>query len=280
MWGQEIQSYSEIEANRDAFLEWQMTEEPEIEFFARSTSDDGEVETAVAVIVDGIDIEEASVALQGPDGWCEVMFLHLNIKSCVHGENEDGQWMRLYMGRKFYQDPRNVRQIDMEFSSGATEDGVRWVFLTADEGPFNTSDYRFVLSAIPAENGTYVQLVSSQKASRAATWAINLYYATLARGKIGFSVVGTDRDGNPEYSTGDEAMLERNVVRYLIAIRTYMQTYRKSGIEGMQERAAIWFDATEEYARQLREVSREDYLRNKEREYLHQIELQAEISGQ
>ena len=278
--GQEIPSYSQIEANRNALLEWQRTEAPEMEFFAQSTSDNGEVETAVAVVIEGIDIEEASVALRGPGAWCEVMFLHLNIKSCVNGENENGQWMRLYMGRKFYQDPRNVEQIEMRFSSGTTDDGVRWVTLTADEGPFNTSDYRLVLSAIEAENGTYAQIGSSQKAGRAASWAIKLYYATLARGKIGFSVVGADREGDPEYSTGDEAMLERNVVRYLIAIRAYMQTYTMSGIEGMRERAAMWFDATEEYAAQLHEVDREDYLRNKDREYLHQMELQSEISGQ
>ena len=252
----------------------------ECPLYARSISNEGEVATAVAIIVEGVDIEEASVVLQGPGAWCEVMFLHLNIKSCIHGENEDGQWIRLYMGRKFYQDPRNVEQIEMAFSSGATDDGVRWITLMAEEGPFNTSDYRFVLSAIPAENGTYVQLGSSQKAGRAASWAIKLYYATLARGKIGFSVVGTDRNGNPEYSKGDEAMLERNVVRYLIAITAYMQTYEIPGVEGMRKRAELWFDATEEYAAQLREVDREDYLRAKEREYQHQLELQSEISGE
>ncbi|MEJ2177327.1 MAG: hypothetical protein P8Y12_05135, partial [Gammaproteobacteria bacterium] len=42
--------------------------------------------------------------------------------------------------------------------------------------------------------------------------------------------------------------------------------------------AAMWFDATEEYALQLHEVSREDYLDAKRREYDNQVKLQSEIT--
>ena len=71
------------------------------------------------------------------------MFLHLNIKSCVHGENEDGQWIRLYMGRKFYQDPSDVEQIDMESFSGETL-SQGWIYTQLKPGKhvvaFNTPE--------------------------------------------------------------------------------------------------------------------------------------------
>ena len=91
----------------------------------------------------------------------------------------------MYMGKKSYQTPKKAEEIELQFNSGVTGDGVNWVNLTADEGPYGTSDYFVGLSAIPAENGTYAQLRSSQKASGAATGAMNFYYKTLARDKIG-----------------------------------------------------------------------------------------------
>ncbi len=75
-------------------------------------------------------------------------------------------------------------------------------------------------------------------------------------------------------------MLERNVVRYLLALRAFMQTHAIVGLEGMRTRAAIWYDATERYAEQLHEVERDDYLRDKEKEYEHQVKLQTELNSQ
>ncbi len=274
----EIPSYVDIAANRDALVKWLATNQSGVEFYTESVPIEGGAETEIALIVDGIEIDEASETLTGPGAWCEVLFLHLNVKSCVYGMSEDGRWLRMYMGRKFYQDPKKAKQIELQFDSGITDDNVSWVTLTADEGPFNTSDYYVGLFAIDAENGTYAQIRSSQKTGGAATAAVNLYFNTLARNKVGFSVVGTDSKGNPKYSVGSQAALERNVVRYLLALRIFMQTHTVDGAEGMRTRTELWYDATDRYAEQLYEVDRDDYLRDKEKEYRHQVELQAAVN--
>ncbi|MFW2404858.1 MAG: hypothetical protein ACN4GT_08825, partial [Gammaproteobacteria bacterium] len=202
-----------------------------------------------------------------------------NVKACTYDETENGQSIKMYMGRKFYQNPKKAQQIELEFNTGITADGVSWVTLTADEGPFDTSDYYIGLFAIDAENGAYAQLLSSQKVGKAAGGAADLYFATLGASKFGFSVVGTHKDGSPKYSKGAQAALERNVVRYLLALRAYMQTHELDGIDGLRKRAALWYDATENYAEQLHEVDRDDYLRDKEKEHRHQVELQARVNG-
>ena len=73
-------------------------------------------------------------------------------------------------------------------------------------------------------------------------------------------------------------MLERNVVRYLLALRTLMETHTIAGLQGVRIRTRSWYDATERYAEQLHEVEREDYLRDKEKEYQHQVEMQAAVN--
>lgn len=271
----EVPSYAELTKNREALVEWQATNQSGVEFFIRSESNHGVAETDIALFFDSIDLDEGTAILSGPDAWCEVLFLHMNVKTCTYGKNEDDQWLKMYMGRKFYQKPKKDKAIELQFNSGLTDDGVNWVAMTADEGPFNTSDYYLGLFAIQAENGIYVQLRSSQKTGRAASSAMNLYYKTLARDKIGFSVVGTDKKGNPEYSKGTQAMLERNVVRYLLAMRVFTQTHTISGLKGLQTRAKLWYDATERYAEQLHEVERDDFLHHKEKEYQNMVEMQA-----
>lgn len=276
---QDIPSYAEIEANRDALIEWLATDQSGVEFYTKSVPFEGGAETNIALIVDGIDIEKASASLYGPEAWCELLFLHINVKACTYGNSEDGQWIKLYMGRKFYQHPKKAKQIKLEFNSGISDDDLNWATLTADEGPFNTSDYYIGLFAIEANNGIYVQLRSSQKADSVATSATDLYFKTLGKNKVGFSIVGTDHNGKPKYSGGAQAALERNVVRYLLAAQIYMQTHSQTGIDGMRNRTKLWYDATEKYAEQLHEVERDDYLRDKEKEYHHQVDTQAAVNN-
>lgn len=276
---QNLPDLAELEENRDKYVEWLASAPPGVDFYATSVPLEGGADTTIALLIDGLDPEEAAAQLYGADAWCEIVFLHLNVKSCTHRESDGQRWMKMYMGRKYYQHPKKAKQIEVSFDSGTTEDGILWVSLTADEGPYNTRDYVVSLVAIPSENGMYAQFRSAAMTGKAIAGAMDLYFATLARSKIGFSIVGTDKDGNPEYSGGTLAMLERNVVRYLIALDAYMHTYDSAGDNPMLERAEMWFDATERFPEQLHEVERENYLRDKAKEYAHQRELQAEAES-
>ena len=46
------------------------------------------------------------------------------------------------------------------------------------------------------------------------------YFATLGRGKVGFTVTGTDQNGKALYIGGPRGAIERNAVRYYFAIQT------------------------------------------------------------
>jgi hypothetical protein len=61
--------------------------------------------------------------------------------------------------------------------------------------------------------------------------------------------------------------VERNVMRYFLAIRTDLQTRGVPPAQRLEARLAHWFDATERYARQLHEVDRDAYLRMKRSEH-------------
>lgn len=275
---QNVPSYAELAANQAKLVEWMAANESGAKLYAESEPSDDVQKTQLALVVEGVDLESASTILAGPDAWCELMILHLNVKACVYGGSGDDQWIELYMGKKSYQRPDQAEDMRLNFSSGVNDDGVSWVELSADKGPYGTSEYYVGLYAIKAENGSYVQIASSQKVGRTAMSAMNMYFKTVARNKVGFSTVGTERNGEPKYSTGSQAALERNVARYLIAVNLYLPTHNVTGMQGLQMRAAPWFDETEKYPRQLHEVDRDDYLENKEKEYQNQLQLQAEIS--
>lgn len=270
-----VPSFDELEAKRVAFERWLASDSRGMEFRTESQQSDGGMETRIALNIDDIEVIKASETLSGPDAWCEILFLHLNVKACVYGQTGDRQWIRLYMGRKYYQAVEDTEMIELDFRSGVSDDGVSWVTLAADEGPYNTSDYRVALAAIEHGGGVYAELTSSQSAGSAINTAMDMYFATLARNKVGFSVIGSKWNGEPEYVGGAQGMLERNVVRYLLALRAYMQTHEMDGLQGMNQRLLLWFNATEAYARQLHEVERADYLRDKKREYQQQLRLQS-----
>jgi hypothetical protein len=53
----------------------------------------------------------------------------------------------------------------------------------------------------------------------AARVAIKAYLATIGREKVGFSIVGYQRDGRPVYIGNLLGLVERNAMRYYLAIR-------------------------------------------------------------
>jgi hypothetical protein len=84
------------------------------------------------------------------------------------------------------------------------------------------------------------------------------YLATLGSDKVGF----TKKDG--DYIGGVRGVVERNTMRYYLAIDSYVNAPAASQLE---QRLGTWFDATEQYAQQLHEVDRNDYMEMKRHEF-------------
>ena len=95
---------------------------------------------------------------------------------------------------------------------------------------------------------------------------MQVYLKTLARNKVGFTVVETDENGNPVYVKGLEGMIERNAMRYYLALKTYLQTLKLPPEDRFEAAISTWFDMTEQYATQLHEMERSEYLEQKRKE--------------
>ena len=88
---------------------------------------------------------------------------------------------------------------------------------------------------------------------------MNAYLATLGKDKVGFSIESTQANGEPNYIQGVRGIVERNTMRYYLAIDAYLATLKEAPETQLEKRLQYWFDSTERYATQLHEVERTEY---------------------
>ena len=69
-------------------------------------------------------------------------------------------------------------------------------------------------------------------------------------------------------------MLERNAMRYFLAIEAHLAALAVPPGERFEKRLQTWFTSSERYAHQLHEMDRAEYLDLKRRAYARQQTLQ------
>ena len=220
-------------------------------------------------------LDDLYKAISMPDNWCEFVPLHLNIKSCTYTQGPQPT-ITFYAGRKFYEPPEDAFELKYQFQTTEHETDKFRVQLTAKDGPLGTSDYTIVVEALSLENETLLHMGLSYKTgltSRAATWG---YLSTIGKDKVGFSIV-EQKAGNPVYIKGINGIIERNVMRYFLALSVYLDTLNLDTDELFLRRAEAWYDLTEEYATQLHELDKQEYIEAKQKEYINQQEMQRKI---
>ncbi len=133
--------------------------------------------------------------------------------------------------------------------------------LTSDSGPYSTRNYRIRLQAIPVGGGrTFLHLTYAYEYGFAGRLAMQAYLATVGHGKVGFTIIGNSADGAPQYIGGVRGIVERNTMRYFIAIDSYLGALAAPREQQLEKRLESWYDASERYPRQLHEVDRISYL--------------------
>ena len=206
--------------------------------------------------------ERVRDGLKTPANWCEVLMLHLNTKHCAV---QGGDMVTVALGRKFDQPLSEATPVKFKFQLAAATADYLDARLSADEGPMSTRNYRIELTGTPIEGGkSFIHLSYSYAYGTAARFAMSAYLATLGSDKVGFTSTGKDAEGKPQYIGGVRGVVERNTMRYYLAIDSFLDSPAASELD---KRFAGWFDATEQYARQLHEVDRADYLTMKRNEY-------------
>ncbi|MDD2310521.1 MAG: hypothetical protein PHH91_13150 [Desulfuromonadaceae bacterium] len=235
----------------------------------------------VHVDVYGIfDYPFSSVAdyLKVPANWCDIVSLHPNVKACTYRGLPGGQLLTFYPGKKVYQPPDDTRKVLYRYRVVALQPRYLNIDLAAEAGPFGTKDHRMKFEALPLDGGrTFVHVSYAYSDSVALRLATKIYFATLGRGKVGFTVTGTDSNGRPVYIGGPRGALERSAVRYYLAIQTFMDTLRYPEESRFSRRISQWHDLTSRYRKQLFDLSKNEYIAFKTAEHKNQVNLQRQV---
>ena len=213
-----------------------------------------------------------ATALNRPSQWCDVLILHLNTKYCRPSADGEGALLHLRIGRKYDQPMEQAYRVDFAYRVAVETADYLQVTLTAGEGPLGTSDYRIVLEATPAADGrrTLIRLSYSYAFGVVGRLAMKTYLGTAGRDKVGFTLAGSQAGGKPLYIGGMRGVVERNTMRYFLAIEAHLGALSAPTPGRMEKSLRDWFDGSERYPRQLHEMEREAYLSMKRREHSRQ----------
>lgn len=212
----------------------------------------------------GIPFPEVAATLTSANAVCELLFLHVNVRACWPATTAEGQVLMLTVGPKRARAPGTRYRLEYAMRIEASTADYLRVTLSAARGPLSTRDYRIVLEAVPIEGGrSFVHLGYRYGYGMLARIAMAAYLATAGRSKIGFSVVGQDAEGQPLYVRGERAALERNVMRYFLALLAHRSVSAGMPPQQMGARLRAWFALTERYAAQLHELDLDEYLQEK-----------------
>ena len=215
----------------------------------------------------------ASTALKEPAQWCEVMILHLNTKQCKPVADANGPQLHVVVGKKFDQLVDQAFRVDFSYKVVARTDNYLQVKLNAEQGPLSTRNYKIILEVAPASaNQTYLRLSYSYGYGMMAQIAMKAYLGTVGRNKVGFTMVDDARSGTAQPVGGMRGVVERNTMRYYLAIEAYLGTLNAPPSQRAEKGFKDWFDATEHYPRQLHEMEQAEYLDMKRKEYHRQRE--------
>lgn len=216
-----------------------------------------------------------NAGLNNPDHWCDVMLLHINTKYCHAVTGPSGTTLRVNIGKKTPEKLAKAARVEFNYSVAAATPDYIEIMLNAKDGPMGTSDYRILLEAVALPNDrTFIHLTYSYAVNFAGRLAMQMYLATIGRGKVGFTVIGKLADGEPDYIGGVRGVVERNTMRYYLAIDTFLEAASAAPAVQLEKRLQSWFTAVERYPRQLHEMDRNEYLEMKRAEHLRQQTVQ------
>lgn len=193
---------------------------------------------------------KVKTALQDPEAWCDIMLLPFNTKACSASANH------LSVGiAKKPQQPVAYR-IEFGFSPVTASESYLETRLNAAQGPVGTRDYRINVEAVPLDNGrTFMHMNYAYGYGGAGKFAMQAYMATAGASKVGFT------------NNGVRGAVERNAMRYYLAIDSYLATMDAPQAQRVDKRINHWFSATERYPRQLHEMDRGTYVSLKRQDY-------------
>jgi hypothetical protein len=205
--------------------------------------------------------ETVSRALAEPSRWCEVMMPHINTKRCRVTGSAASPMLALSIVRKYDQPVDTAFELEFSWRVVARTADYFEVVLGAAKGPLGTGNYRILFEATPlADGGTFLHFSYSYDSNMLARMATQAYLATFGASKTGVTVIGQRPDGRPEYIRGMRGLVERNAMRYFVAIDAWFEAASAPAAAQYDKRLQSWFAGIEKYPLQLHEIDRDSYL--------------------
>lgn len=218
--------------------------------------------------------EALATSLKEPADWCAILLLPFNTKYCHPDKNANGTVLNLRIGRKADQPADEAYRVDFAMRPVASTPEYFEARLSSGEGPVGTRDYRITLEAVPLDKAhTFMHLSYSYATGGMGRIAMQAYLSTAGAHKVGFSVTGKDESGQPVYIGGMRGALERNVMRYYLAIDAHLVSLNAPPDQQLDKRLETWFNSSERYARQLHEMDKAQYMALKRGEFGRQQAL-------
>ena len=216
-------------------------------------------------------IATVSGAFSNPANWCDALILHLNVKYCRRAARNGSTVLSTAIGRNFDQPLSSAYRVEFSYRVAASRPDYMDVELAAQQGPIGTGNYLISLEAVGlTDERAFVHLRYSYTYGFAGRLAMKTYLATSGSDKVGFTVIGNRNDSEPRFIGGVRGAIERNTMRYYLAIDAYLGALATPAPARFEQSLERWFNATELYPRQLREIDRDAYFAMKRREYLRQ----------
>lgn len=235
------------------------------------SSEEGNLVTGEIFAVIDQPFAKVEEGLSQADHWCDVLSLHINTKYCRAVARGGQQILKANFGTKNPQRLQDAARIEFIFTSVAASGSYLDIELNAGKGALGSSDFHIEFEAVPLATGnTFMHFTYSYSINFATRFATKAYLATIGRNKTGFTVVGADSSGQPVFIGGVRGIMERNTMRYYLAITSYFATTAESEPDKQEQRLQSWFTAVEQYSLQLHELERSEYISMKHAESLRQ----------
>jgi hypothetical protein len=200
--------------------------------------------------------ELASAALAEAPDWCNVLILPFNTKQC---SADNGRGLTLYVGKKNHESIERAYRLDFAFNPVARSNDYLKRVLKSDSGPLGTRNYEITLEAAPLDaRRTLIRLAYGYSYGTISKLAMQTYLATVGASKVGFST--TEEGGTRQLVGGMRGVMERNTMRYYLAIDAYLNSLSAPPEQQLEKRLNEWYGYSEKYRRQLWEMDRGEYL--------------------
>ena len=208
----------------------------------------------------------AGPALQGMEHWCDILMLHLDVKMC-RWSTSGPDLLTVATARKYDQPLESAASVDFNYRVVASTADYLHVQLQAANGPMGTHDYHIMLEAVALDARTsFLHFSYAYSQGFGGRIAMEAYLATLGRNKVGFTVTGRKPDGQPIFINNVRGLVERNCMRYFLAIEAFLTAQPLAPAERLERRLREWHAGSERYPVQLHEMERDEYLAMKRRE--------------